>query len=145
MTSVRVGKHSRIMCLTGILIYTTFLMCSPRSHLTSERWPRRQRKEHKVITSKSPRVAYVKPETIGKSAVERAKCGSQRSLCPRRVCQRHSYHPLWFPHKKKINSTDYQASIKYLLLTCNWEKLRPCPEVINGWSNRGKGHSKMFF
>lgn len=31
---------------------------------------RGQRKEHRVITSKSRRLAYVKPETIGKSSVE---------------------------------------------------------------------------
>jgi len=133
----------RIVCLTSVLLYTVFLLCSPRSHLNSERWPLRQRREHKVITSKSLRLAYVKPETIGKSAVERAKSGSWRCLCPQRVCQRSSYRPFCFPHKKKINSADYQAPIKYLLLTSNWERLMPCPGVINVRSNRGKGHSRM--
>ena len=102
---------------TALPGYTAFRRCSPRSHLTSERWPLRQRREHKVITSKSRRLAYVKSETIGKSAAERDRCGSRRCLCPQRVCQRCSYRPLCFPHKKKINSADYQASIKYLLLT----------------------------
>lgn len=77
--------------------------------------PLRQRREHKVITSKSRRLAYVKPETIGKSAAQKDRCGSQRRRVLS-VCQRCCYRPLHFPHKKKINSADYQASIKCLLL-----------------------------
>lgn len=134
-----------IVCLTSILHNPATLRSScvhPGLTSAQKRWPRRQRREHKVITSKSQRLAYVKPETIGKSAVEKERCGSRRCLCPQRVCQCCSYRPLCFPHKKKINSADYQASIKYLLLTSSWEKLMPCPDVHNGRSNGGKGHSR---
>lgn len=53
--------------------------------------PRGQRKQHRVITSKSQRRAYVKPETIGKSVAEeqRGRAGvpvCQRRLCPQLCC-----------------------------------------------------------
>lgn len=70
-----------------------------------------QRKEHRVITPKSQRRAYVKPETIGKS-VEEDRGPASVCFCQRRFC-----HQLCFPHKEKINSADYQASIKCLLLS----------------------------
>ncbi len=127
---------------TALPSYTALLSCSPPSHLNSDRWPLRQRREHKVITSKSQRLAYVKPETIGKSAAERDRCGSWPCLCPQRVCQRCSYRPLCFPHKKKINSADYQASITYLLLTSCWERLMTRADVRDGQSDRGEGHSR---
>lgn len=47
--------------------------------------PRGQRKEHGVITSKSQRRAYVKPETIGKRPAEEGRaavCVCQRRFCP---------------------------------------------------------------
>lgn len=84
----------------------------------------------------------MKPETIGKSAVEKDRCESRPGLCPRHVCQRYSYRPLCFPHKKKINSADYQASIKYLLLTSSWEKLMRGADVRDGRSERGTEHSR---
>ena len=135
------------VCLASMLHYPVTLRFScVHPDLTSapKDDPLRQRREYKVITSKSQPLAYVKPETIGKSAVEKDRCGSRRCLCPQCVCQRRSYHPLCFPHKKKINSADYQASIKYFLLTSNWEKLMPCPDVHNGRSNRVKGHQYTF-
>lgn len=114
-----------------------FILSSPWSYPSSGRWPLRQRREHKVITFKSQWVAYVKPETFGKSAAQEGRCESRLCLCPQCVCQRCSDRPLCFPHKKKINSADYQASIKYLLLTSHLEKLMPCPGVHDGRSYRG--------
>lgn len=73
---------------------------------------RGQRKEHREITSKSQRLAYVKPETIGKSVEEDRGAGGLAGVC---ICQRRFCHRLCFPHKKKINSADYQVSIKCLL------------------------------
>lgn len=131
------------VCLASMLHYPVTLRFScahPGFTSTPIDDPLKQRREHKVITSKSQPLAYVKPETIGKYAVEKDRCGSRRCLCPQRVCQRCSYRPLCFLHKKKINSADYQASIKYLLLTSNWEKLMPCADVNNGRSNKVKGH-----
>lgn len=130
---------------TALQLQCISLVLPPWFQLNSERRPLRQRREHKVITSKSPRLAYVKPETIGKSAFEKAGCGSWQCLCPQHVCQCLSYRPLCFPHKKKINFADYQAPIKCLLLASNWEKPMPCPEANNRRSNRGKGHTIHFW
>lgn len=116
------------------------LLCLIWSQLTSERWPLRQRREHKVITFKSQRRAYVKPETIGKSAVQKERFGSRWCLCPQHICQHFFYRPLCFPHKKKINSADYQASIKYVLLTI--AGISRCLVQHSGRSDRGKGHSR---
>lgn len=130
---------------TALQLQCISLVLPPWFQLNSERRPLRQRREHKVITSKSPRLAYVKPETIGKSAFEKAGCGSWQCQCPQHVCQCLSYRPLCFPHKKKINFADYQAPIKCLLLASNWEKPMPCPEANNRRSNRGKGHTIHFW
>lgn len=71
--------------------------------------PRGQRKQHRVITSKSQRRAYVKPETIGSLRRSEAGRGPRLSATP--------LSSTLLPHKKKINSVDYQASIKCLLLS----------------------------
>lgn len=75
-----------------------------------------QRKEHRVITSKSQRLAYVKPETIGKSSVEEDRgAGGLAAVC---ICHQHC-----FLHKKKINSADYHASNQVLPVICGWNTL----------------------
>lgn len=47
--------------------------------------PRGQRKQHRVITSKSQRQAYVKPETIGKWVAEEDRGRAGVPVCQRRL------------------------------------------------------------
>lgn len=93
------------------MTYTVVNPVSPRlGKMTSV-----DKERNTVITSKSQRLAYVKPETIGKWPVEEDRgAGGLAGVC---ILQRRVCHQLRFPHKKKINSADYQASIKCLLVS----------------------------